>query len=319
LNSIYDPLVSVIVVTYNSSRFVCETLESIKNQIYENIELIISDDCSSDNTIELCSKWIEKNIKRFNDVKILKSKDTEGIASNCNQGLGVARGEWVKLIAGDDMLLPNCLSKYISFVKANPESQVLFSNCKIYVDIFDNTNFVKNSKCEDLLISNSKISARQQYELLLRESYIYAPTVFFQKKCLEDIGGFDNEIRNIEDKPMWLRLTKSGIKLIFVDFYSVNYRIHNSSVQRKRSNLIYGTYYENSFRLFNKYIKDNLSIIEKLNYQYNILRIIFIKKTNLNLASRKFNIIFDNFSKYPYFKIRSIYIKRINKKISDLF
>lgn len=59
-NDMYNPLVSVIVITYNSAKYVLETLESIRVQSYQNIELIISDDCSKDNTIDICRNWIGK-------------------------------------------------------------------------------------------------------------------------------------------------------------------------------------------------------------------------------------------------------------------
>ena len=59
------PLITVAIVTYNSSEFIVETLESIKSQTYHNIELIISDDCSTDTTVELCSNWIKENATHF--------------------------------------------------------------------------------------------------------------------------------------------------------------------------------------------------------------------------------------------------------------
>lgn len=60
-----NPLVSIIVITYNSAKYVLETLESAKAQTYQNIKLIVSDDCSTDNKIEICRKWLEKNKGRF--------------------------------------------------------------------------------------------------------------------------------------------------------------------------------------------------------------------------------------------------------------
>ena len=62
-----NPLVSIIVITYNSSKYVLETLESAKAQTYQNIELIVTDDCSNDNTVEICRKWIEENKERFQE------------------------------------------------------------------------------------------------------------------------------------------------------------------------------------------------------------------------------------------------------------
>jgi len=63
-------LVSIIVVTYNSSKFITETLNSVSNQTWEDIELIITDDCSEDDTIEICRKWLKKNKDRFSSVQI---------------------------------------------------------------------------------------------------------------------------------------------------------------------------------------------------------------------------------------------------------
>ena len=80
-----QPLVSINITTYNSSKFIIETLESAKMQTYQNIELIVSDDSSVDNTVELCKKWIEKNKGKHKDIVadkngvFLKIKDEEEI------------------------------------------------------------------------------------------------------------------------------------------------------------------------------------------------------------------------------------------------
>ena len=66
-----NPLVSIIVITYNSAKYVLETLESARYQTYQNIELIVSDDCSVDNTVEICNNWIKKNSNRFARVELI--------------------------------------------------------------------------------------------------------------------------------------------------------------------------------------------------------------------------------------------------------
>ena len=104
-----QPLVSIIVITYNSSKYVLETLESAKAQTYQNIELIVSDDCSIDNTVEICREWIENNKERFVRTELITAEKNTGIPANCNRGVKAAQGEWVKLIAGDDILYNNCI------------------------------------------------------------------------------------------------------------------------------------------------------------------------------------------------------------------
>ena len=70
-----EPLVSILVVTYNSSKTIEETLESAKNQTYGPIEVIISDDHSTDDTVEICEKWIEKNENRFTNSKVISASE----------------------------------------------------------------------------------------------------------------------------------------------------------------------------------------------------------------------------------------------------
>ena len=122
-----NPLVSIIVITYNSSKYVLETLESAKAQTYQNIELIVSDDCSTDDTVEVCKKWIAKNTERFVKVEIITAHENTGIPKNCNRGVYESRGEWVKLIAGDDILLSTCIQKNVDYTTASPAIKFLFS------------------------------------------------------------------------------------------------------------------------------------------------------------------------------------------------
>ncbi len=73
------PLISVPVVTYNSSKTVLETLDSIYNQTYENLELIVSDDCSTDNTVDICQEWINAHKERFVRTELLVDEKNTGV------------------------------------------------------------------------------------------------------------------------------------------------------------------------------------------------------------------------------------------------
>ena len=76
-----EELVSVVVVTYNSALTIVETLESVKNQSYQNIELIITDDASKDNTLKLCKDWLDQNGNRFPLFRIIESEKNTGVAA----------------------------------------------------------------------------------------------------------------------------------------------------------------------------------------------------------------------------------------------
>ncbi len=105
-------LVSIAVIIYNSSKYVVEMLESVKAQTYANIELIISDDHSTDDTVNVCQQWIEKNKEKFIRTDLITTPENKGVSANCtncNRGIKAAQGEWIKFIAGDDILLPECI------------------------------------------------------------------------------------------------------------------------------------------------------------------------------------------------------------------
>ena len=82
-----NPLVSVVIVTYNSSRFVKETLESVYEQTYQKIELIVTDDCSIDNTNDVVRNWIQNHSDRFVRCVHVIAPHNSGIGKNCNRGL----------------------------------------------------------------------------------------------------------------------------------------------------------------------------------------------------------------------------------------
>jgi len=221
-------LVSVVVVTYNSSKYVEETLESIKNQTYPNIELIVTDDCSTDSTVDIVMNWEEKNKNRFRRVEIVTSPKNTGIAPNCNRGLKRSRGDWVKLIAGDDQLLPECISSNVDFSKKNKEAKVFFSRMQIQ----KNGEILKSSYPLDWQLEFFRYTAEKQAKLLLEKNYVWlAPAVFISRIINDAPVRFDEKYPFCEDHPLWLKLTRSGIKLNYFEKSTVIYRTEISATR----------------------------------------------------------------------------------------
>lgn len=223
-----NTLVSIIVVTYNSSTYVIETLDSVLKLKYREIELIVSDDASTDSTISVCNDWISLNEKRFVKVKVLMSNQNKGIPANCNKGLYVAEGEFVKYIAGDDILLPNCINDNLHYCLTNDISflfskYITFSECGANID--DGDNFLNQS------LSYYTHSPKEQYRnLVLYNCFPNAVTSFIRKSTLIDLGGFDERIPLCEDYPLWIKATRDGYKLNFLNKDTVKYRMHGSNV-----------------------------------------------------------------------------------------
>ena len=225
------PLVSVTLTTYNSAKFVVETLESARAQTYQRIELIISDDCSVDNTVELCRNWISVYKDRFERTEIITVPQNTGVSANCNRCIQASNAAWIKLIAGDDILLPNCIEDNMQFVNNNPQVAVVFSQVLLYMDEFVLEKMLTVAPASyPMNLMRTSFSAEDQYKLLLLSDRItYTPSSFFNKQTLLNVNGFDEENKLVEDYPMWLKLTKAGNKLYFFLKPTVGYRKHEAA------------------------------------------------------------------------------------------
>lgn len=228
-----NTLVSVVVVTYNSSETIIETLESIKDQSYENIELIITDDCSKDNTIKLCEKWILKNRRRFYNVQLITSKENTGVSANCNRGNLSTKGEWIKEIAGDDVLLPNCIEENIKFINNNKNINIVFSKCirfKSYNKKRILGEEIPLEKGKQILNSD----AQTQLAYLCDHNFLPAASFFIRAAYFKS-SPYDEKYRNLEDYPYWFKCTKKGEKLYYFDVPTVLYRECESLSQSKKT------------------------------------------------------------------------------------
>lgn len=305
----YNPLVTIGVLTYNSSKYVLETLESAKAQTYKNIELIISDDCSTDNTVALCRKWVEENGSRFVRCEILTVEKNTGIPANCNRRLRASRGEWSKGIAGDDILAPDCIENFINFVKENPEAEWVCAETKRFKDTFKKENFINITK-EGASPHNRKgITAEEQYRLLLHRGYCGGtPTFFFKKEALERVGGYDERLPLIEDYPMAMRLTKAGVKRWFMDKIVVFYRIHSSSVYNgNKQTRLFNNFYKVHFEFDRIYRFSHWSLPRRGLYLCDYYMLCLQDKLGLNRRNLFCKGVFGGL--HPIRTLRTLYVK----------
>ena len=248
--------VTVAIATYFSAPYIVETLESIYNQTYENIALIISDDCSTDETINLINAWStqEKNLKRFVSIEVITVPKNTGVSANCNRCIVAAPSDWMKFLAGDDILLPNCIEDNVKFIKQNPDANVIFSQVRLYQDQFVESNYIKTipQQFPDNLM-NASLTAHDQYQLLLVSDRInYTPSYFFNKQSVLKVGGFDESNRLIEDYPMWLKLTTSGEKFYYFHKETVGYRIHQNATNNIGDAVLFKPSVINSYKIRKK-------------------------------------------------------------------
>jgi glycosyltransferase involved in cell wall biosynthesis len=234
-------LASVVVATYNSSEFVLETLESIKKQTYSPIELIVSDDGSQDNTVELARTWLVHNESRFVRTEVVTVPKNTGVSANCNRCIQASCAEWIKLIAGDDILLPNCIADNMNFVEQHPETKILFSYVRLYRNNFNSESYIASipGAFPSHIMAPHFTPAHQFKLLLLSDRIHFTPSYFFQKEALLSVGGYDEQNNVAEDYPMWLKLTKAGIRLDFMEYETVGYRQHDKAINNINDKVIF--------------------------------------------------------------------------------
>ena len=250
--TINTPLVTIGVLTYNSAATVVETLESIKAQTYENIELLISDDASKDDTLSVCQNWLAENCDRFVRTELISTTVNTGTCGNCDRILKNALGNWLRLIAGDDILMPDAVSKFMTFATENPQAAWIFSKSKYYINSFEESNYDKSR--ESYYISESFVdffssSTREQYLKSMRSNILTPPADIVKTSVLRKVGGFEAKYGLNEDIVKDLKLSKSGVLCYYIDEFTMCYRVGASNV------------YSNTERLFNiKGIESSLAI-----------------------------------------------------------
>lgn len=238
-------LVSVCVVTYNSSKTVIETLESIKEQTYKNIELIITDDHSRDETVQVCKDWIEKNQNRFVNVKLITSEVNTGVASNANRAFSNCKGEWIKSIAGDDMLLPNCIEIFLEFADKHSDCRIIEGKSLCFGT--DKEIVRKQQEFQDGLGKFFNRPHKQMYHDALRFVFLAGPPKIIKKDLLDEIGGYDGRYPSCEEFPFQIKVLKRT-KIYFLDEYVVRYRVEQGSLSRNGS----PKYKDDVFRYFDE-------------------------------------------------------------------
>ncbi|MBO5031563.1 MAG: glycosyltransferase [Lachnospiraceae bacterium] len=222
-------LVSVVVLSYRSAETIIETLDSIKNQTYQNIELIVTDDCSPDNSVEVAKDWIERNQGSLRALKLVTAKQNTGIPGNINRALKQASGEYVKLIAADDYMAPEAIKEYVDFCEKNPKTIPI---AKVHLFSEKETAFPEVQQYCSRCYEFAQIQDyKKQYHMLLKQNCIAAPSgSFYPMQVIRECGGYDEHYRWFEDYPMNLKVMHKGYRCGLIDKELVFYRMSSGSI-----------------------------------------------------------------------------------------
>ena len=243
-----SPLVSVVIVTYNTSRAILETLDSVRNQDYQNIELIVSDDHSSDDTVQVCRDWMETHKSRFVHCEVLTSPQNTGVTANVNRGWKACHGEWVKIL-GDDLFLPHAVSEVMNF--ASPEKEIIVSQ---YNDLYCEQGKKRVGDLHpkpEVKVFYDEEDAEKRKKIILHTFIDATIGYFIRRKVLEKVGGFNEEFPMFEDAPMYFKLTYLGYRFYLLEKPCFLYRI-SESITHPASDKVYNVRFKESSFLYHR-------------------------------------------------------------------
>lgn len=247
----HSTLVSVIIPNYNYAHLIIETLESVKNQSYSNLECIIVDDGSTDNSVEVISEYI-KGDGRFK----LLAKKNGGLSSTRNEGLKLAKGDIIAFLDSDDLWLENKLENQLKVLQ-DKNSDVVFSAIQ---------NFNEEKDLDIMHFSGEKLDV---YTFLAHNPIIGGSSNFIMKRhVFEKVGYYNNDLRSAEDLHYFFRIALNEFKFSYCSYVDVKIRKHSNSMMTNYLKMFYGKLY--CYELCLNLFHENITTINqyKLNKSY---------------------------------------------------
>ncbi|MCB0835005.1 MAG: glycosyltransferase [Bacteroidetes bacterium] len=221
------PLVSVGITTYNHEKFIAETIESVLNQVYPNVELVIRDDKSSDNTAQI----VQEYQKRFPErIRFEIATTNEGPTKNINHVLRECSGTYFALLDGDDLMYPDKLSRQVDLMESNLECAICYHNMAIW-DSDSRRNI------------GTFNSSQKYFEGDVRTSIMHGTfncgSSNMVRMAKVPPHGFDSRVTHAPDWLFWVQILATGGTINYIDEVLGVYRRHPGNMTHfKRKQLL---------------------------------------------------------------------------------
>lgn len=300
------PLISVIAISYNHFNFLERSLDSIRNQNYPNLEVLVIDSFSSDNSNILIEDYIKKHA--LNNWKFFQQTSRKSICENLNFALSYISGKYYQVISCDDVILTNKISVQVGILKESNYIHSLIYSELIRINEYDDMIPDKSYllKNEGFSISNPPPSG-DIFGLILGKWYIHTLTCLFSTDSVKELGGYDNNLI-FEDTDMLLRICRKFSVVGSLDVLA-KHRILTNSFYNTRSI----DFYVSTFQLFKKHLGyyPYVSKVRRLVSHY----FDFIFLNDPIVALRLFNS--SKIRDFEWYVIFYIYFYRLSKNLNS--
>lgn len=225
--------VSVLMPAFNVECYISEAIASVLSQTYDNFELIVIDDGSSDGTLSIA----ESHARKDGRIKVV-SHSNEGMGASLNRALDLVNNQWIIRMDADDIMVPNRIERQVDFVRQNPSVSVA-GTFVYYVDE-DGRVFGKSPRSQltssahvEELVRRNKLRGKTDLEALPTVRFphfmLYHPSIIMRKSVIKEVGGYRPEFWPAEDFDLWNRIIERGYSVLIQPEYLLKYRRHGSS------------------------------------------------------------------------------------------
>jgi len=221
------PLVSMVIPAYNHAAYVRECIGALIDQDYPNIELIIIDDGSEDDTVQRIEEMIPSCRARFVRFEF-RARPNRGLTKTMNEAMEWAKGYYFAMIASDDVLRPNKTSVLVGCIEGDDALAGVFSGCELIDDRGSIVGMIQ-----------PRAGSYDFDDIMDRKATIVTPSQLLRLDLVRAVGGYAQDLY-FEDWYMWLALTKRGFKLKVVPEVLVQYRQHVGSMSRAAAKMYEG-------------------------------------------------------------------------------
>ena len=218
------PLVTIGIPNYNYAAFVSHALNAVANQTYGNCEIIIVDDCSSDNSVEVIETWI-KSYKGTFEITFIKNSFSHGIAKVSNIILNKAAGKYYQILDADDVILPDKIANQVPIIEGSEKCAVVYSNIG---EINDEGEIINNDYLKRVGYDQNLMPSGNVFSNLLNFNFIPNPSTLIRTHSAKKIGGYDESIF-IQDYYIYLSLSEH-FDFIYQSDVTAYYRLHGTSL-----------------------------------------------------------------------------------------
>jgi len=212
------PVVSIIMPAFNSAKYIRESVNSVIRQTFDNWELIIVNDGSTDDTMNIADGYAASDLR----IRLI-NQENKKLSAARNTGIANASGSWIAFLDADDLWVSDKLEKQLAIAETRPEVGVIFTDGFTFYDDSAKTATPYGT------IAGS-LSAGTIYKLEYQGNYIPVLSVIVKKKHVDEVGTQDETLNGCEDWDYWLRLAINGVSFYGMDDKLFYYRKHAANM-----------------------------------------------------------------------------------------